>query len=246
MELKKIDKQNICDIVFEQLQNQIISGAWTPGMKIPSETALSSQLGVSRVTVRNAFQRLNSLGLIEARQGGGTFVRDYASADAFLSLKPILAFARPDVKFFLEFRAVIEPDMTALAAERASEEQIQFMLGCVRRYEAAVAVGDYAEVQIADSSLHCMIAQATENPIIIKIYEMIKDIYDLSEVIQECGVESGTFYHGRIISDIIARNPTGARDNMRLHLTETLGILQASLKRKKEAEAEQTRPKTVE
>ena len=119
MALKKIKKQNISDIVFEQLQEQIMAGTWAPGEKIPSETALSEQLGVSRITIRNAFQRLISLGLIEARQGGGTFVKDYSSADALNYIQPLLAFAKPDINYFLEFRAVMEKE----GAERAAVVQ---------------------------------------------------------------------------------------------------------------------------
>ena len=59
-----------------QLRDQIVRRAWPPGSKIPSENQLTRRLGVSRVSLREALQNLASLGLLESRQGGGTYVMD--------------------------------------------------------------------------------------------------------------------------------------------------------------------------
>ena len=58
--------------MFDQLREQILSGGWKPGDKLPSENELAAQFGVSRVTVRNALQRLSGLGLLETRFGEGS------------------------------------------------------------------------------------------------------------------------------------------------------------------------------
>ena len=228
MALKKIRKQNISDIVFEQLQEQIINGTWSPGSKIPSETALSEELGVSRITVRNAFQRLISLGLIEAKQGGGTFVKDFTDADALGYIQPLLAYAQPDINYFLEFRAVMEPEMAALAAEKASDEQIADMREYVRQY-AETSLSDTEALLAADMAFHFSIAEATYNPIIIKIYEMLRDIYssNLLQVIQTLGMEIGVKYHEKIADAIGEHDSVGARRAMRRHLQDTLRLYQS-------------------
>ena len=225
MALKKIRKQNISDIVFEQLQEQIINGTWAPGSKIPSETALSEELGVSRITVRNAFQRLISLGLIEAKQGGGTFVKDYTDADALGYIQPLLAYAKPDIHYFLEFRAVMEPEMAALAAEKASDEQIASMEKSAKRYEATDP-DKVKELLEADMSFHFSIAEATMNPIITKIYEMLREIYrnNLEQVIDKLGVDIGVKYHAKIVAAIREHDPVEARRSMRKHLRDTLRL----------------------
>ena len=227
MALKKIKKQNISDIVFEQLEEQILNGTWAPGEKIPSETALSEQLGVSRITIRNAFQRLISLGLIEARQGGGTFVKDYTGEDALNYIQPLLAFAKPDIGYFLEFRAVMEPEMAALAAVKATEEQIEYMEEYARAY-TEVDIENKKALLDADMLFHFSIAEATANPIITKIYEMLKDIYsrNLMQVIDMLGREIGVQYHKQILTGIKARDPRAARRAMREHLQETLRLYQ--------------------
>ena len=227
MALKKIKKQNISDIVFEQLEDQILNGTWAPGEKIPSETALSEELGVSRITIRNAFQRLISLGLIEARQGGGTFVKDFSESDVLGTLQPLLAIAKPDIGYFLEFRAVMEPEMAALAAEKASAGQITEMAGYAERYETCDE-NDLDALLSADSCFHFAIAKATANPIIIKIYEMLEDIYsrNLKEVNDRFGRSIGVKYHSKILDAIRDRDPVSARRNMRMHLKETLSLYQ--------------------
>ena len=232
MALKKIKKQNISDIVFEQLQEQIINGTWAPGAKIPSETALSEELGVSRITVRNAFQRLISLGLIEAKQGGGTFVKDYTDADALGYIQPLLAYAKPDIHYFLEFRAVMEPEMAAVAAEKATPEQIADIRTFAEQYENA-DLSDTEALLAADMAFHFSIAEATMNPIIIKIYEMLRDIYsaNLKQVIDELGRDIGVKYHTKIYEGIESHDPVAARRAMRRHLQETLHLFQAQSKK---------------
>ena len=73
MAIKKVVKSSVSQQVFDQLREQILSGSWKPGQKLPSENELAAQFGVSRVTVRNALQKLSGLGLLETRFGEGSF-----------------------------------------------------------------------------------------------------------------------------------------------------------------------------
>lgn len=226
MALQKVKKQNISDIVYEQLEQNILSGEWKPGNKIPSENTLSGQLGVSRVTVRNALQRLISIGLIEAKQGGGTYVKQSDDGETLQLIKPILAQTKPDVKYFLEYRLVIEPEMAALAAERVTPEQLESMKQYLEKYEIAVCANDEQELLPNDSQLHYTIAIASANPLIIKTYEIIKDIYSLTlaQIVKDVGADAGIKYHRRIVEAIAAGDAAAARENMRSHLSETIQL----------------------
>ncbi len=232
MALQKINKQNISDIVFDQLEQQILSGEWKSGEKIPSETALANQLGVSRVSIRDAFQRLKSMGLIESRQGGGTFVCDYSSAETFASLKPILEYTRPDLKYFMEFRNIIEPEMAAIAATRVTQSQLRRMRKDVITYNEAASERHYNEAREADVSLHCTIAKATGNPLVIKIYEMMQDIYNtnITQIIDACGNDSGVRFHDKIVEAIATHDSDQARMMMRMHLLDSMEMFFDSLK----------------
>ena len=69
MNLKAVKKVNIGDQVYNQMKDQIMSGVWVPGEKIPSENQLMEVFGVSRGTVRQAIQKLSAVGLLETRRG---------------------------------------------------------------------------------------------------------------------------------------------------------------------------------
>lgn len=224
MALQKINRQNVSDIVYQQLEACILEGTWKPGEKIPSENKLAEQMGVSRVTIRNALQRLSSIGLVEARQGGGTYVKMNDVGQTLLLLKPILMQTKPDVKYFLEYRLAIEPEIAALAAQRVLPEQMAQINSHLQAYEKAVQRGDMAAAEPEDAALHYAIAVASHNPLIIKIYEIIKDIYgqNLSQIVRDVGADAGIRYHRKIVNAIALGNAADARTYMRKHLSETV------------------------
>jgi GntR family transcriptional repressor for pyruvate dehydrogenase complex len=89
--LRRVRRSSIKQQVFEQLRDGIIRGTWPAGTKLPSESDLGAKLGCSRISIREALQMLASLGLVETRQGGGTFVQSYAGEVLFSPLLPMLA-----------------------------------------------------------------------------------------------------------------------------------------------------------
>ena len=230
MALQKVEQQNISEIVFRQLEQSILSGDWKPGEKIPSENVLSTQLGVSRVTVRNAIQRLSGIGLVEARQGGGTYVKISSDEEALQLLKPILTQMKPDVRYFLEYRLAMEPEMAAMAAQRATQTQMTQMQEYVGLYEAAVRENREEEILPYDSKLHYAIAEASANPLIIKTYELLKEIYsrNLSQIVQDLGPVAGIRYHKKIVGSICSHDAEAARDYMRRHIQETIDLYQSA------------------
>lgn len=226
MALQKINKQNVSDIVYQQLEQCILEGIWQPGEKIPSENTLAEQLGVSRVTIRNALQRLSSIGLVEARQGGGTYVKVNDEGQMLQLIKPILMQTKPDVKYFLEYRLAVEPEIAALAAQRVTPEQLTQIQAHLQAYEDAVKSGDTDSIEPQDAHLHYAIAVASQNPLFIKIYEIIKDIYarNLSQIVQDVGADAGIRYHKKIVNAIALGNAADARTFMRKHLSETVRL----------------------
>ena len=75
MALKQITRVNIAEKVFEQLRDQILQGTWKEGEKLPSEQELTETLGVSRSSVRQAIRTLADYGMVETRNGTGTYVK---------------------------------------------------------------------------------------------------------------------------------------------------------------------------
>ena len=84
----------VSDIVFDQLKEMIVTQEWAPGDKIPSENEIAQMMSVSRVSVRSALQRLASIGIIESRQGEGTFVREYSTSRQLEHLKNFVKYKK--------------------------------------------------------------------------------------------------------------------------------------------------------
>lgn len=121
-----VARSSVATAVFEQILAQILDGSLDPGSVLPSERALTTELGVTRQVIREALQRLDQLGLVEIRHGGSTRVRDYRDA-AGLDLLPRL-FRRADgsldaevVRSVMEMRQAVGADAAALCALRLAD-----------------------------------------------------------------------------------------------------------------------------
>jgi GntR family transcriptional repressor for pyruvate dehydrogenase complex len=170
--LKPIKPKRISDQVYDQLRELIYRGELRPGDQVMPERELAQSLGVSRTTVRNALNKLVALGLLEQKQGQGTFVRPPRPADRH----PLaLAMEAEDATLedLLEVRMGLECNAAALAAERASAEDLQLLQNCLEATEREVHGGQLGTEE--DVSFHMAIAYATKNP--IQVY-LMKSFYD--------------------------------------------------------------------
>ena len=124
MSIKPIKRVNVGEQVFEQLKQMIIDGEWKQGDKLPSENALADMLGVSRITVRQALQKLGTLGLIETRLGEGSFVKVIDVSENMQALVPAVYLSGQETEQVFEFRQIIDVESVRLAVRRATEEDI--------------------------------------------------------------------------------------------------------------------------
>ena len=107
--VNKIKRQSVASQVYEQLKHNIVSGIWTAGEKIPSENQLVKMLGVSRISVREALKQLVSLGLLEARQGEGTFVKQL-EADSYIFDTPETIDIEKPGKYNIDIKGLLEEE----------------------------------------------------------------------------------------------------------------------------------------
>ena len=156
--LARVQRAGVKNQVFEQIRDRIMERAWLPGAKIPSENALAEALGVSRVPIREALQMLASLGLLETRHGGGTYVREY-SGELFINpLLPMLALDAPDILHVLEYRKILEKGIVSLVVERASAADIEEAEEAFRAMETHK--DDARAFAHADLNFHLALAKA--------------------------------------------------------------------------------------
>jgi len=205
------------DAVVEYLTNGISSGQWKPGDKLPSEAQLCALLGASRITVRSAIGRLAGLGLVRSQQGRGTFVCTPSVMPAAVPLLPIQNADRLSV---FEFRKIIESESAALAAIRASSADVQAMEETIVHMERG---SDDRSIADQDLAFHSLIAQASGNEVIYRVFQMMQETYNrmFEDNVVHVG-NAGSEHHRRILLAIQTRDMEAARRSMLAHLDDTM------------------------
>lgn len=205
MELKKVEKTSVADAVFEQIKQNILSGHWKSGDRIAGENELARQLGVSRVSVRDAIHRLIGMGVLTARHGDGTYVSDPVAGQMQSRLMQQLLLSNPQLMEVLQFRRMVEVGSAGLAARVATDEDIDQLRALERAMH--LAGDDIKAFAKQDLAYHNAIAVISGNSLLTKVTVVIQDVYShaMEQTIHLRGVEIGRGNH-KAITDAIARH----------------------------------------
>jgi GntR family transcriptional repressor for pyruvate dehydrogenase complex len=156
----------LADMVAREIEQRVLEGRWKAGDRLPAERELSVQLGVSRASLREAIHKLAARGMIESRQGGGTFVTDRLDSSFGNPWEEILR-DHPGVhEDMLEFRHMLEARAAECAAMRATAADRERVRQCLERLEASFAGSDLDEQVDNDLAFHQAIAEASHNVIV--------------------------------------------------------------------------------
>lgn len=164
-------RTNLIDLAVGRLRQQITSGTWEVGTRIPAEPELTELIGVGRNTVREAVQSLVHAGMLERRQGSGTYVISNSELGNAMG-RQIAGAHQRDV---LEVRRSLEVEAARLAALRRSPDQVVELRELRDRRAAAFAGGELEQMVEADLVLHRTIARASGNPVLLALYENLLD-----------------------------------------------------------------------
>ncbi|MCC8025955.1 MAG: FadR family transcriptional regulator [Clostridium sp.] len=230
MNLKAVKKVNIGDQVYDQIKDQIISGSWASGEKIPSENQLMDIFGVSRGTVRQAIQKLSAVGLLETRRGEGSYVRQLGLTNYLQGAVPVAFLSVEELKEVFAFRYLFECGVAELAAENATESQLQKL---EKNYKKMLQnLGNFEKYIAIDYEFHCLLGECTNNTLVCQMYKTIEDslILSMKKMTEIIGYDHGKKYHGLILEAVQARDPERAREYMRRHIKETPVLSDYSLK----------------
>lgn len=224
MAIQKVVKSSVSQQVFDQLRQQILSGSWKPGDKLPSENELAAQFGVSRVTVRNALQKLSGLGLLETRFGEGSFIRGPEAGAALNQLVPMLYLGRETLKDILTFRRMVEGPICEIACRRATDGEIAQLRELLDQMERSEA--DLAAFARLDSRFHCMLARLTRSNMMQQIYQIIDDAIQSSyrQNARRQSVPVALHWYREILAAFEARDSARAREAMEQSLDQTFWI----------------------
>ncbi|MBM4790945.1 FadR family transcriptional regulator [Streptomyces sioyaensis] len=175
MPLSSPHRSALADQVIAQLRAQITSGEWPVGSRIPTEPELVEQLGVARNTVREAVRALAHNGLLDIRQGSGTYVVATSELAGVMHRR----FAAAEPRHVAELRSALEASAARLAARRRTEADLRQIDGLLERREAAWESGATEAFVEADATLHLAIVAASHNEVLAEIYA------DLGGVLRE-------------------------------------------------------------
>jgi GntR family transcriptional regulator, transcriptional repressor for pyruvate dehydrogenase complex len=210
----------LADRVAGALIESIVSGRLEAGDRLPPERELCEQFGVSRPVIREAVRSLIAKGLLEDSPRRGHVVSALGRHTVTESLTLYLRGQRLDYSKLMEVRAVIEVENAGLAAERASPDQLQVLRDTASRLKVGLSAEDAA---LADVEFHRAIATATANEFFEVMLDSIREVLitvQLPTLADPKIVRGAAKYHARILQQIEAGDPDGAREAMRQHLRE--------------------------
>ncbi len=215
----------LSDRLAALLGDQIDSGALRPGDRLPTEARLALTHGVSRTVVREAVHQLKSRERVVSRQGSGVFVAA-APTHQPLAFDPTVLGSVQAVVHVVELRRVIEAEMAAFAAERATRVQVATMRRALKAIDRAAAAGHDGVAE--DLAFHRAIGEATGNPQFTLLLGFLEQylregmrITRGNEARRLDFMEAVRGEHRAIVDAIAARDPTLARRRAREHMAHS-------------------------
>jgi GntR family transcriptional repressor for pyruvate dehydrogenase complex len=226
--------------IVEQIEERIVNGELKVGDQLPAERDLAIQFGVSRTAVREAVKSLRQKGLVEIAPGRGTFIADQTSRGVRHSLDFMMRFGPDDGSMNLaEVRAILEPEIAALAATRVTEKYLTAMRDAIATMD--VALNDADRYIQADLDFHLALAQATENNLIPALIDPVVDLLreQRKNIFNSPGApKRGQTYHKRILAAVERHDADSARQAMHEHLQQIRKDSQPKHTRKKNSAGE--------
>lgn len=167
MPLATTRRSGLVDQVIEQLRASVASGEWPIGTKIPTESALVEALGVGRNTVREAVRALAHSGLLEVRQGDGTYVR--ATSEVSGALRRLCG---SELREVLQVRRCLEVEGARLAATARTDDDLAEMRALLEDRD----VGDDEQFARADTEFHSAVVRASHNTVLTELYRGLTEV----------------------------------------------------------------------
>ncbi|MGW3666316.1 FadR/GntR family transcriptional regulator [Streptomyces sp. NPDC005141] len=221
----------VTDEAIEKIKGMIVSGALRPGDRLPKESELAAELGLSRNSLREAVRALSLIRILDVRQGDGTYVTSLDPQLLLEALSFVVDFHRDDtVLEFLAVRRILEPAATALAAARISEQQLDALSSQLDELGAEPSVEDLVA---CDLEFHRGIALASGNSVLCSLLESLSGPTTRARVwrglTQEDAVGRTLHEHRAILSALRDRDAEAARSWATVHIASVEQWLRSTL-----------------
>jgi GntR family transcriptional repressor for pyruvate dehydrogenase complex len=219
---KVVQTSRLYEQIVQQIEESILQGTLKEGDQLPAERELAQQFGVSRTAVREAIKALHEKGFVDAFPGRGTFIANGNSNSMRQSLDRILKSGTSDgAAHLVEIREILEPEIAALAAARADDQDLATMREAVSVMDNARHDAD-AFIE-ADLDFHLSLAEAAANPFVLSLIDSIVGLLREQRMrifYVDGGPERGQVHHKRILDAVERRDSREAREAMQAHLRQ--------------------------
>jgi DNA-binding FadR family transcriptional regulator len=217
-----IKRQSLSDQIFTSLKDQILSGVYKPGDRLPSHAEMTTAMGVSGTVIRDAINKLTSFGFVEVRHGAGTFVRATNARPVILSIASPLEASDIYFMHLLEFRFNLEMMIISEAAPLVTERHLTGLERLCKSLDKCLATRDYLTAVENDWEFHLALAAIKGNLVMQDCLNAIKEalapiLLDLFQRDEKMFIHSLTD-HRTIVEALRRRNPEEAEKAMSHHL----------------------------
>ncbi|AXB44225.1 FadR/GntR family transcriptional regulator [Amycolatopsis albispora] len=202
MPLATTRRTGLVDQVIGQLREAVTAGEWPVGERIPPESELVAALGVGRNTVREAVRALSHSGLLEVRQGDGTYVR--ATSEVSGAVRRLCG---SELREVLQVRRTLEVEGARLAATERTEAELANLTELLRVRDAALADKQFSEFVRTDASFHLAVVQCGHNNLLTELYRGLSEVVTASV---EATKHADNVSHTGLLEAIAAGDPERA------------------------------------
>ena len=216
-----INRTKLSDQVADEILRKIHNNDYKPGDKLPVESELAALFSVSRITVREAVGKLSMMGIIDVRQGEGTFVNSLSPGSFMKPLLPMLSLTKKNLHDIFTVRLLIECKAVELAAENALPEELE---GAKTQLDEMMRHFDNMDIEkynAHDALFHYEIVKCSHNEVLIAIQTLLMDM--LKSVIEVAtsppnALETSIEAHNKIFLALTQGNAAEVVELMRMHL----------------------------
>lgn len=231
VEYKRIKPKKIYEEVAETLLENIKEGSLKPGDRLDSVQQLAENFQVGRSAIREALSALRAMGLLEMKQGEGTFVREFNSDMLSLPVTSAVLMNKNDIEHLLEVRKVLEIGAVRAAAQKRTDVDLKQLSDSLEQMKGAFGNEELGEK--ADFAFHLAIAKASQNPLLVKLMnnvsemmiETMKETRRIWLYAEEKTAERIYKEHQQIYEAILSQHAEDAQHFMMSHLDNVEHVL---------------------
>ncbi|WP_335975305.1 MULTISPECIES: FadR/GntR family transcriptional regulator [Streptomycetaceae] len=221
----------VTDEAIEKIKDMIVSGALRPGDRLPKESELAAELGLSRNSLREAVRALSLIRILDVRQGDGTYVTSLDPQLLLEALSFVVDFHRDDtVLEFLAVRRILEPAATAMAAVRLTADELDVLQG---KLDALGPAPSVEQLVASDLDFHRGIVQGSGNSVLCSLLDGLSGPTTRARiwrgVTQEDAIARTLHEHRAILGALRDRDPDAARAWATVHVASVEQWLRSTL-----------------